>query len=286
MDFINNIITNFDKNEDKKDELYDDLITRNNILEQENQELINQLKELNIQNNKLENNKTIYKEKGKYEIVKTDINSLRKINIQNWNKNRPYCKVRVDEITNYYNEKNIKIIPGIIYLWYNKNIYYILDGLHRFTGAKQLKRNIKVIININYSKNEQDVVDEFINLNKSIAIPSIYVDNDKIKKEVCEKVIDKLCINYSQFISPSRKHFVYNFNRDLLIEFVSTIDINFQIENVANKIYIILMELNKQAKKTVIDGNLNYPKKCDKYNFYLFYLKKHFIKEKIEELVN
>ena len=297
MDFFNNLIDNFDKKpieNTNTDELYNDLITENQELSDKIDELSLDNKNLKEKNEELSNkidtytrkyNQVIYKEKGNYEIVKTDINNLKKFNIQNWNKNRPYCEVRVNEIINYYNEKNVKIIPGIIYIWYNNKQYNILDGLHRYTAATKLKRNIKVIVNINYSKNEQEIIDEFINLNKSIAIPSIYVDNDKIKKEVCEKVVNKLCINYPQFISPSRKHLVYNFNRDLLIEFVSTINIDFQIENIDKKIYKILMDLNQQAKQTVINGNLSYPKKCDKYNFYIFYLKKHFIKNEIEQKI-
>ena len=237
------------------------------------------------ENEQLKNNNIIFKKENKYEIINTTVNDLKKYEIINWNKNRPYCNVRVKEIKKYYEENDIEIIPGIIYFWSNNNILYILDGLHRYTAAKKLNKNINIIININYTDNEQEIINEFININKSISIPTIYIENDSIKKIICESTVSKLCISYSQFISSSRNPHVYNFNRDKLIEFLSELKINFNNKDLllSNKIYTQLMNLNKIAKRNVINGNIKHPKKCDKYNFFLFYLEKHFIKKEIEK---
>lgn len=224
----------------------------------------------------------IYNRKN-IEIIKTNINTLVNFyKLTNWNKNRPVCETRVDNIVEYYNKKDIGIIPGVINVWYNNNNYYILDGLHRYTAGIKYGKNSTVILHINYNKNENDIIDEFININKSIAIPSIYLEDDNIKKNVCESLVNKISINYPQFISSSRKPFNYNFNRDLLIEFFSNFDIDFTIQNLENKIFDILMTLNDKAKYNVITGKISHPKKCLKYNFYLFFLEKNYIKKEVE----
>ena len=46
------------------------------------------------------------------------------------------------------------------------------------------------------------------------------------------------------------------------------------------------MKLNEKAKKSIIDNQIIYPSKCIKYDFYLFYLKKDYIKEQIEQKIN
>jgi len=271
------------------------LMKENNELENKHKKNINkikdeydiEIKELKEENTKLIDNKkvlkSIHKEANKFEIIKTNMNTIiSKYKLINWEKNRPVCDTRVNDITKYYKDNNIKIIPGIIYVWYNNEKYKITDGLHRYTAALQLDKNIKVILHINYSTNEQEIIDEFININKSIAIPSIYLEDNQIKKTICESVVKQLCTKYPNFKSPSRKHFVYNFNRDLLIEYFSTFNLNFNITNLDNKIFDMLMVLNKQAKHNVITGKIVHPKKCKNSDFYLFYLEKYHIKTEIE----
>lgn len=296
-----NVIDNLMKeNENLKDKIYD-LKEDNKFYKTSKKEyedinfkmkldiemLMRNNKDLKEENEKLTDNKkvlkSIHKEANKFEIIKTNINTIiSKYKLINWSKNRPACDTRVNDITKYYKENNIKIIPGIIYVWLNNGQYQITDGLHRYTAALQLDRNIKVILHINYSTNEQEIIDEFININKSIAIPSIYLEDNDNKKNICESVVKQLCLKYPNFKSPSRKHFVYNFNRDLLIEYFSTFDLNFNITDLDTKIFDILMVLNKQAKHNVITGKIVHPKKCDNSDFYLFYLEKYHIKTEVE----
>jgi patatin-like phospholipase/acyl hydrolase len=144
---------------------------------------------------------------------------------------------------------------------------------------------MKLILHINYSTNENEIIDEFINLNKSISIPSIYLEDNNRKKNMCESIVNKLILKYPNFVSPSRKHFLYNFNRDLLIEYFSTFNMDYTMADIDCKIFNILMTLNNQAKHNVITGKIIHPKKCDQYNFYLFYLEKHYIKSEIENSI-
>ena len=224
----------------------------------------------------------------KITMILSNINYVKdKFKILNWNKNRPADITRVNNITKYYIDDDLEIVPGIVYIWYNAGIYYIYDGLHRYTSALNNTKNMKILIHISYTEDENDIIKEFLNLNKSISVPTIYLDNSTlIKKQVCQNISDHLCRTYPTFVSPSRKPFIYNFNRDNLVEFISTLEINFELLNI--EIYIIksLISLNEESKFNILSGNISHPKKCDKYNFYLFYLEKSYIKKKIESFIN
>lgn len=227
--------------------------------------------------------KTIFEnENGKLIIANSSL-IKNNYNIRNWNKNRPVCNVRVKEIIEYYKNSNLELVPGIIYTWLNNDIYYIYDGLHRFTALKELEKDFKILLYINFTKNENDIVSDFVNINKSIPIPSVYIENEQlIKKQICQSIADQLCRKYPKFISASRNPHVYNFNRDLLVEYISTFNINFQTKNIDKIVFKILIKLNDHAKTKIKESNIVYPNKCDKYDFYLFYLDKNYIKEQVE----
>ncbi len=233
---------------------------------------------------------TIFKYNNE-QLLLTNLNYIKSnFIIHNWNKNRPSCKKRVNDIYEYYISLNLSendLISGIIYVWkkINNNIptYYIYDGLHRYSACLKLDINVKILLHINDSLNEEDIKNNFINLNKSVPVPSIYIDNELLyKKNICEHVADKLCNSYPKFLSSSRKPHSCNFNRDLFIEFISELNINFQIKNIDLIIFKILLKLNDYAKNKIIESNITHPLKCKKYNFYLFYLEKHYIKEQLE----
>ena len=278
---------------------YNELENKCNELENKNikyKELEDKYNELEKINKKLKQKidskdkhfKVISKETGKFKLIKIDINTLKNnFGVVNWSKNRPACKTRIDDIVKYYRKNNVKIIPGIIYVWYNSGKYHITDGLHRYDAAIKLNRNIDLILHINYSNDENIIIEEFLNINKSISIPSIYLDSDNlVKKELCQKIVNYLCEKYPKFISPSRNHYTYNFNRDLLIEFFSELNIDFHKNELYDKLINLISNLNYKAKFNIINGNITHPKKCDKYNFYLFYLDKSYIKSEIENHIN
>jgi hypothetical protein len=233
------------------------------------------------------NNELIISQNSKYKLIQFNLNTNHTYKIDNWIKNRPADKTRVNEIYQYYKDEEIDLIPGITYVWYHLKKLYIYDGLHRFLAAQKLVKNdnkdIKILLHINLSKNEEDIIEEFIKINKSIPIPSIYLDNELlIKKQICQNIAEEFCKQYPDFISTSRKPHIYNFNRDLLIEWFSTFKIDFHIKNLDKIIFKILLKLNEKAKQQIISGNIQHPKKCDKYNFYIFFLEKEYIKSEIE----
>lgn len=251
-----------------------------------------------IENQATSTNEIIISNSDNYKLILLDLNDIFKNNIQkkykiiNWIKNRPADKYRVNEIYEYYKINNIDLVPGIIYVWQNINKLHIYDGLHRFLAAKKLIKNnkinsLKVLLYINLSNNEQDIIDEFTKINKSIPIPSIYLENEVLlKKQICQNISEEFCKSYPDFISTSRKPHIYNFNRDLLIEWISSFDLDFNIKNLDKIIFKILIKLNDKAKDQIQNGNIIHPKKCDKYNFYLFYLEKNYIKKEVEHAIN
>jgi hypothetical protein len=210
----------------------------------------------------------------------------------NWKKNRPPDNIRIAQIEEYYSSNYITLIPGIIYVWKFKDKFIIYDGIHRLMAGFKYAENIiankiGVLIHFIETEKEQDIINEFLNINKSICVPSIYLEEtDTLKKIVCETIAEKLCNAYPKFVSPSRKPFIYNFNRDNLIDFISTLNVDFSQQNIDNKIYNELIGLNLYAHDFVKRQQINYPKKCDFYKFYLWYLDKSYIKSQIEKICN
>lgn len=220
-------------------------------------------------------------------LEKTKFKDIDKNIYINWNKNRPPDENRVDELCKYYKENNVNIVPGVIYCWKNDDKYEIYDGIHRYLSCiKYNNPEMILLIHTNNTKKESYIKEEFLNLNKSICVPSIYLEeNNYYKRIVSENVSKELCKKYPSFVSPARKPFQYNFNRDNLIEFISELQIDFSKYNIDKTILNILNSLNYESKEYVKRNSIKVPKKCEYSNFYLFFLDKSYIKSKIEELI-
>jgi hypothetical protein len=178
-------------------------------------------------------------------------------------------------------------VPGIIYAWEKNGRYIVYDGIHRLLAAFLYDNNMEALIQLRRTDKEQDIIDEFLNINKSISVPSIYLEEtDVLKKLVCQNVANEMCKRFPTFVSPSRKPYTYNFNRDNLVEFISTLDVDFTKSGIDNQVINELMGLNYVAKDFVKRNNISCPKKCDFHKFYLWYLDKAVIKQRIENSLN
>ncbi len=207
----------------------------------------------------------------------------------NWSKNRPPDESRIENIREYYMKHNVRLVPGMIHVWFNPddNTYKVYDGIHRYLAAMRQDVQMTMFIRVFKTQDEQAVIDDFININKSISVPSIYLEEGNLyKRIVCTNVTRKFCEKHGAFVSPSRKPYVYNFNRDVFTEFLSELQIDFTKENVDNIILNSLAGLNHYAQSFVTDNKIECPKKCHFHKFYLFYLDKNFIKSKIEHDCN
>jgi hypothetical protein len=216
-------------------------------------------------------------------------------NFMNWSKNRPPDQTRINELKEYYISEKIKIIPGIIYAWNNNDsILQIYDGIHRILAAKELLQENKdlqftFLICIYITQNEDLIIKDFKAINKSCPVPTLYTDDQTdltlLKRVICENVVTELCKQYKDFVSPSRKPFKYNFNRDVTLEWLSNFEIDWCVKNLSNIIVQELNGINYIAKDYVNRNNITHPKKCDYHNFYLWYLEKSFIQKKIEQSI-
>ena len=202
----------------------------------------------------------------------------------NWEKNRPPDEIRTLQIFQYYIDNNLKIIPGVIYGWEKDNKLYIYDGIHRFLAGQKTNNNMVFLLQVRKTDKESEIINDFLNLNKSVCVPSVYLEEGSvIKKLVCQNIANMLCKKYPDFVSPSRKPYQYNFNRDNIVEFISTLDVDFTRANIDLLIFNELMGLNYVAQDFVKTKAIKCPKKCNFHKFYLFYLEKNLIKRKIED---
>jgi hypothetical protein len=207
---------------------------------------------------------------------------------KNWDKNRPPDPVRVSRIINYYVTHNVELIPGIIYVWPRsaQNSFLVYDGIHRLCAAFEHGGDTKVLIQFRYTDREQDIIDDFLDLNKSISVPVVYLENDNYtKKTMCERLAQELCVRHPEFVSSSRNHYRYNFNRDKMIDFFSSLEIDFTKAS-PDVIMNELEGLNVRAREYVKRNTIKHPQKCVYHNFFLFFLDMALIKSSLESVVN
>jgi hypothetical protein len=218
----------------------------------------------------------------------SSVSKCQDLDIRNWNRNRPADNVRIDDILKYYNNKQITCIPGILSVWKNGSKYVIYDGGHRyFAGIDRLRDtgvDMTCLLRILSTEDEKEIVEDFCYINKAISVPTLYLEEtvDTAKKRVCEHVTNYLCSKYWNFCSPSRKCLQYNFNRDIFMEFLSDLKIDFARKDVEAHLILELEGLKNYAKDHVMRNRIVTPRKCEFYNFYLFYLSYAFMKARIE----
>lgn len=224
----------------------------------------------------------IYKN-DKFMIVKTKVSALyKKYNVVNYYKNRDPDQSRIDLLKSVLEEE--PVVPQIISGWLHDKNLYIYDGIHRITAAKQVSKDLYVMVKIVTVDDENYVIKDFKNINSAICLPFLYLEeNNVFKRHICEQTVSHLMNKFPKNISPSRNHFKQNFNRDNMIDFLSELEINFNQQNLDEKIFKLLMECNDVAKNYVNTQNISFPKKCVLTQFYLMYLDESFIKKYIEE---
>lgn len=236
------------------------------------------------EDNKFDDRWTLIEKTSDTYLYKCKTTEINPDSFVNWNKNRPPDEIRILQIKEYFSENNVEIVPGVIYAWLNNEKLCIYDGIHRFLAALRVNKPLTFLLQIKISEKENDIINDFLNLNKSVNVPSIYMEEGNVMKRlVCQNVAKMMCDKYPSFVSPSRKPYIYNFNRDNLIEFISSFEIDFTKSNIDLLIFNELIGLNYVAQDFVKNKGINCPKKCDFNKFYLFYLDKNLIRKQIEK---
>lgn len=231
-------------------------------------------------------NKKIYEE-NEYSILFIKIKELKNMfkKIKLWRLNRPVDTVRVETIKSFFNITNLKVVPGQIAGWVNEDKELeIYDGYHRYSSAND---SMYVCIKILYTKDLGQVIKDFKNINRSICVPDLYLEqSSNKKKEVCESIATKMCDTFPNCRSPSRNPQPQNFNRDNFIDLISSLDVDFYTKNLEVKLWNEILGLNKYAQYYVSSNKIKTPKKCEWNNFWLLYLSRDLIKSKLEECIN
>lgn len=202
-------------------------------------------------------------ENGNTTIYYSSIYKIKDIS-DRYSGNRPPDSIRVNDIKTHIQNKTL--IDGIIYVWFSDKKLYIYDGLTRFTAGKLLNNNIDIILSVNFTKNESEITDHFLVLNKSIPLPELYKEVKCPNKEKLEQVVDFICKKYKQCRSGSRKPQKQNFNRDNMIDLLYIVFQNVQTDIISIALFDIIEKVNEEIKNTNI---LPVPKKTLVSNFYL-----------------
>lgn len=227
-----------------------------------------------------------YKETSLLFIKITELDNKYKT-IENWNKNRIPDEVRIKQIALQYTDQSKNyVVDGLLCAWNPKGTdkLYIYDGIHRYLASKYFPNNL-VLIKIISTDNEELIIQDFKNINKSVSIPYLFLeDKNELKITVCNSVMSMVCNNWPNNQSPSRKPWPCNYNKDTFMEnLVTQLNIDFTLSNIDKLIFDAIIVTNQYAKKYIVDNQIKIYKKSDSTGFYLTYLGWDTLKYKIEQ---
>lgn len=210
-----------------------------------------------------------------------------------WSRNRDPDIERVKEMVDYYNKGGY--IPRIIHLAELEDEGIVCyDGNHRkevFNICNEEK--VMCIVDMMFGTNQHDVYKAFNNINKSVQVPAIYIEEPSCENDVkieIIKLVKEYETKYKPFVSTSARCLAPNFNRDNFTE--NIYNIYKSLDKVVNieKIGKLLEKLNNEYA----NGRMCRPhsvyrqsiiEKCKKHKLWLF-IEKTIPFEHIETLLN
>lgn len=186
------------------------------------------------------------------------LSSLRKVLesklVEEWEGQRSLDKKRVIELTNWlvrdYNKNKSINLRGSILLCKKESEekYYIVDGQHRFRSLEKFlqihKKDITIRIDVIIVKDNNEIRDEFININKSVPVPFHYLSPNDIINLCCERLRNEFPKSLTS--TPSRRPSInIDFFKDTILN--EKIIEKHGIQN-GDNLYDKLMELNEYYK--------------------------------------
>ena len=234
-------------------------------------------------------------------VYKIMIKDLLIDSVTNWEYNRPPDMERIPDIAKYIYKSKCPF-ETMIYLSFNKQNekFDILDGIHRITALKKIKKenskpldflssskfgsgndanwlfNQYVFVNIRFNSSKGDLIDMFENLNKSQAVPELYMGNQsKNKIEIIKIIYNEWYVQYKLHFSGD-KVINPNTGNTNCNNFTNLLDKLYDKHKCKdeNKLRHILDNANKKLSENkfskVSDKVLN---KCKETGCYLFLLK-------------
>ena len=207
-----------------------------------------------------------------------------------WSKNRNPDMYRVHDMYDYHN--NGGYIPKLLHVAELRDEGLVCyDGNHRRECLNMIADGeVDCIIDVMFEATNDDILDSFKTINKSVDVPEIYLeDSMNIKDDVLE-LVKKYETEFKMFISKSSKCRSPNFNRDVFTENITKIyrflDGCKSVKEIGELLNILNQEYSKnkickshsQYKENVIE-------KCKKHNLWLF-LEREIPCEHVEKVVH
>ena len=196
-------------------------------------------------------------------------------NVKKWSRNRDVDETRVVEIVDTF--KAGGHIPKMIHLAYLEDEGLVCyDGNNRRVAFNQLNsKMLPVIVDLMYPATPQSVFIAFENINKSVAVPALYLSESGTLKNEIIKLVEFYEIKYPLFVSASARCNRPHFNRDTFTDNIHEIYDRLQFKHTIAEIGLALDKLNTCYKNQQFDiKHANYSKniitKCQKYNLWLF----------------
>jgi hypothetical protein len=196
-----------------------------------------------------------------HRLIKLTIGQLLELPIENWKHNRPPDEVRVVEIKEFIQDKvKINDILQPFYIHYNskKDIYEVLDGIHRYSAMKGAEEHISdktVFVHLFVDLSCGSLVDIFENLNKTVPVPELYIGQpqaDTTKKDIIEGVAEQWKKLYkSHFSGSSTSCQIPNIIRDHFINILSELYTSYRIR-CKTKLLELLERANSNIKDYII----------------------------------
>lgn len=242
-------------------------------------------------------------------IYKIKINDLLVDKVKNWEYNRPPDMARCPDIARYvYNSR--KPIDTMIYLSFNnpKEIFEVLDGIHRITALKIIKEhnskplnllepcefgsgndaswlyNQYIMVNIRFNAPLGETIEAFQNLNKSQMVPDLYIrDHSKEKRDIIETIANEWFVKYKKHFSSASNPITGNTNRNKFVELLDKLYEKHKIDDSnCEKLRNLLEKANikignNMPTKPSIDARV----KCKESGCYLFLHKN----DRLEEFI-
>jgi hypothetical protein len=192
-----------------------------------------------------------------------------------WSGNRDPDMQRVNEMVECY--KNGGYIPRMIHLAETKEEGIVCyDGNHRKETFNECKDSeIICIVDIMFNSTQNEIYKSFNNINKSVQLPAIYLEERKDNRDEIISLVKQYEIKYKDRLSTSARCNAPNFNRDTFTDNIDKIYKLFDGTVSVELIGKLLERLNFEYSQNKICRSHSLYKeplleKCRKYGLWLF----------------
>ena len=210
--------------------------------------------------------------KQKYIIIHDDVN------------NRISDKLRVPKIRKFMKNKT-KLPDELCGFDTQDGKLLIYDGGHRYESIKDID-NIEMIIKI--TTDQETRADDIKTKGDRNPMPRDLLEGNVDNKKDIDFIVEKMCDSYPSFAKISAKPRKPHFNKTIVYDIVSGI-YKTQKENPDTVYDILINQINDDAKimahQEEHHKKIKILEKCDKTNFYLFYLSPEEITKKTVKLI-